>query len=101
MVKASVKGNGAGGGTEIKLNYDSVVSELDNVKQALGALSLPKVDGSAYGENKLNYTDQWLEREKGLDLTFSEYIEVVQKNIEDTISNVKTIKEQDEAIKRT
>lgn len=100
MVKASLKGN-AGGSTEIKLNYASVVSELDNVKQALTALTMPKVDEEAYGQNKLNYTDQWLDREKGLDLTFSEYIEVVQKNIEDTISNVRTIKEQDEAIRRT
>ncbi|ASN07408.1 hypothetical protein CFK40_14165 [Virgibacillus necropolis] len=90
----------SGGTAEIRLDYAAVMSELDKVKQALEALQLAQTSEGLYGQNNLNYTDQWLDRENRLHATFQQYIQIVQKNIEDTKANVTMLKNQDEAINR-
>ncbi|MBD1379640.1 YwqI/YxiC family protein [Metabacillus arenae] len=82
----------------IKLNHGQVMQQLDDVKRALDTLNLPAP--GALGQNKLNFTDGWLSREANLQKMVSEYMKVVQKNVEDTRSNVTSLKEQDEAVVR-
>ncbi|MBU5465787.1 YwqI/YxiC family protein [Virgibacillus sp. MSJ-26] len=90
-----------GGSSEIKLDYEHVISTLENAEQALPPLFLSNVYEGINGANKLEFIEQWLEREEGIRELLNQYIEIVEKNIEDTKANVKTIKEQDEAITRT
>jgi len=90
-----------GGSSEIKLDYEHVISTLENAEQALPSLFLSNVYEGINGANKLEFIEQWLEREEGIRELLNQYIEIVEKNIEDTKANVKTIKEQDEAITRT
>ncbi|AIF42594.1 MULTISPECIES: YwqI/YxiC family protein [Virgibacillus] len=99
-MKAHIETTG-GGASEIRLEIESVLSEIDDAKQALQEVQLTGASEDAYGKNRLNYTDQWLEREKNLEELLKQYMQVVEKNLADTVANVKTLKEQDEAIKRT
>lgn len=93
---------GAGGGSsEIKLNYEHVISTLENAEQALPPLFISNVFEGINGQNKLQFIEAWLEREEVIRNMLKEYVSIVEKNIVDTKDNVKTIKEQDEAITRT
>lgn len=94
-----VEGTG-GGGQEIKLEYNSVMSELGKAREKLLALTLPSPNEGSLGRNQLNYTDVWLERELNLNAILEIYIEAVNKNIEDTEANVTMLRDQDEAIQR-
>jgi Family of unknown function (DUF5344) len=85
---------------EIKLNYEAVMKELEEVKSALANVKLVTPNSSLLGKNKLDFTTYWLEREARIHQLINEYVEVVEKNIEDTKANVQSLKEQDEAITR-
>ncbi|TCP31224.1 hypothetical protein EV207_103107 [Scopulibacillus darangshiensis] len=84
--------------TEIKLKHDVVMSHLDKVKTTLGKLSLP--EPGSVGQNKLDFTEGWLEREAAIKKNVSEYMKVVEKNVEDTRASVDLLKRQDEAMVR-
>jgi hypothetical protein len=82
--------------TQIKLNHAEMMKQLDEIKRALDALVL---EGPAdVGQNKLDFTQKWQEREEMIHQFVSQYVTIVQKNVEDTRANVDSLKEQDEAI---
>ncbi|MCD7035551.1 YwqI/YxiC family protein [Metabacillus sp. GX 13764] len=83
---------------EIKLNHAEVTGQLNNMKNALNALKLPSPSESAIGQNMLDFTEAWLDREENIHQLLSMYITAVEKNIEDTQSNIDSLKKQDEAI---
>lgn len=85
--------------TTIQLNHKEVVAKLNEIRNAVEALSLKGPSAGSLGENKLDFTTKWLEREMSLHELVSQYKEAVLKNLEDTRDNVNTLKEQDEAIK--
>ncbi len=89
----------AGGGTEIKLHFHSVMAQLENARNCLSQLELPKPTDT-YGKNELKFTNEWLEREEMIHEFLFQYIETVEKNLADTRESVKKLKEQDEAIGR-
>jgi hypothetical protein len=82
--------------TQIKLNHAEMMKQLDEIKRALDALVL---EGPAdVGQNKLDFTQKWQEREEMIHQFVSQYVTIVHKNVEDTRANVDSLKEQDEAI---
>lgn len=83
---------------EIKLDHAQVTAQLNNVKSALLALKLPSPSPGAIGQNMLDFTDKWLEREEQIHKLLEMYITAVQKNVDDTQSNIDSLKKQDEAI---
>jgi hypothetical protein len=85
---------------EIKLNYDAVMKELNEVKSALANTTIALPQSSSLGQNRLDFTTYWLEREARIHQLINEYVAVVEKNVEDTKANVRSLKEQDEAIAR-
>ncbi len=84
----------------IKLNHAAVMKKLEQVSSTLQAVSLKSPPARALGRNNLDFTKKWLEREAEICNMVKQYKEAVRKNIEDTRSNVDTLKEQDEAIAR-
>lgn len=82
--------------TQIKLNHAEMIKQLDEIKRALDALVLDGPDD--VGQNKLDFTEKWLEREEMIQQFVSQYVTIVQKNVEDTRVNLDSLKEQDEAI---
>ncbi|KAB7705325.1 hypothetical protein F9802_14585 [Bacillus aerolatus] len=82
----------------IKLDHSAVVEQLEKVKTALNNIVLPEPSVESLGQNELDYTTKWKEREANIHKNILQYIEVVTKNIEDTRANVDLLKEQDEAI---
>jgi hypothetical protein len=85
---------------EIKLNYEAVMKELNEVKSALANVNIATPQSSNLGKNRMDFTTYWLEREARIHQLINEYVEVVEKNVEDTKVNVRSLKEQDEAITR-
>lgn len=90
-----------GGSTEIKLDYDQVINTLEKAEQALPPLFMTNVFGGINGQNKMAFIEEWLEREESIRELLKQYAGIVKKNIADTKDNVKTIKDQDEAMTRT
>nr|MDF9460303.1 YwqI/YxiC family protein [Bacillus pumilus] len=82
---------------QIKLNYQTVMNQLDEVSQAVEALMMKKARDKA-GENSLEFVTKWTAREAEVNEMVSNFKEALIKNVQDTRSNVKTLKEQDEAI---
>ncbi|WP_147534936.1 YwqI/YxiC family protein [Bacillus marasmi] len=82
----------------IQVKHNEVMKRLTKVKEALAALNLPNPNEQVLGNNKLDFTDLWTSRETAIASDIAAYIEIVAKNIEDTRSNVDSIKQQDEAI---
>ncbi|MEY8693949.1 YwqI/YxiC family protein [Bacillus safensis] len=82
---------------QIKLNYQTVMDKLDEVSQAVEALAMKKAADKA-GENRLEFVTKWTAREREVSEMVSSFKEALIKNVQDTRSNVKTLKEQDEAI---
>lgn len=85
---------------KIKLDYSEVTQQLNDMERALEALTLPSPPEDELGQNKLGFTDKWIEREEYIKLMVIDYKMAVQKNIEDTRANVTALKKQDEAIVR-
>ncbi|MGE6630522.1 YwqI/YxiC family protein [Bacillus sp. NPDC077027] len=82
---------------QIKLNYQVVMDKLDVVSQAVETLAMKKA-AEKVGENQLKFVSKWVEREAEIAEMVSDFRQALTKNIKDTRSNVKTLKEQDEAI---
>ncbi|WP_147535942.1 YwqI/YxiC family protein [Bacillus marasmi] len=82
----------------IQVKHDEVMKRLTKVKEALSALNLLNPNEQLLGNNKLDFTDRWTSRETTIAFDIASYIEIVAQNIEDTRSNVDSIKQQDEAI---
>lgn len=82
----------------IKLDYSEVIQQLNDVKQALSELHLPSPSEAELGQNQLTFTKEWLQREENLQKMVIQYMQAVQKNVEDTHANVDILKKQDEAI---
>ncbi|MEH3001180.1 YwqI/YxiC family protein [Bacillus pumilus] len=82
---------------QIKLNYQTVMNQLDEVSQAVEDLMMKKAADKA-GENSLEFVTKWTAREAEVNEMVSNFKEALIKNVQDTRSNVKTLKEQDEAI---
>ncbi|MDM5453780.1 YwqI/YxiC family protein [Peribacillus simplex] len=87
--------------TTIKLNHPAVTKQVDQVKKALGTVKLGNLPAGELGNNKLEFTSKWIDRETNLEKVFEQYIKIVQKNVEDTRANIDLLKEQDEAIAHT
>ncbi len=83
---------------KIKLDYDEVIQQLNDVERALEALTLPSPPEHELGQNQLGFTKEWLQREETIKNMVMGYIQAVQKNVEDTRANVAILKKQDEAI---
>lgn len=98
-MKAAYKAIGYGGGLEIKLKAYVVNAKLNLAQSKLSQLELPQPTQST-GRNSLKYTKEWREREKMIHQFLNQYIEAVDKNLRDTIENIRKLKEQDEAIGR-
>lgn len=83
----------------IKLNYEAVTKELNEADSALSSVKLVPASGDI-GRNRLDFTAYFLEREERIHQFINDYVQIVGKNIEDTKANVRSLKEQDEAITR-
>ncbi|WP_079708995.1 YwqI/YxiC family protein [Paraliobacillus ryukyuensis] len=86
-----------GGGMEIKLHFQTVMTQLEQAKTYLAQLELPKPTDT-YGRNELLFTEEWLEREALIHDFLLQYMDVVEKNLADTKENIRMLKEQDEVI---
>jgi len=84
----------------IKLNYEAVVKEINEADSALSSVKLTVPVSSDMGKNRLDFTAYFLEREKRIHQFMNDYVQIVGKNLEDTKANVRSLKEQDEAITR-
>ncbi|MBK5441500.1 MULTISPECIES: YwqI/YxiC family protein [Peribacillus] len=82
----------------IKLNHPAVTKQVNQVKTALGTVTLGNLPADELGKNKLEFTSKWIDREANLEKVFERYIKIVQKNVEDTQANIDLLKEQDDAI---
>lgn len=82
----------------IKLNYDFVMKALDQVQNTLDSVNIQGPSSSVLGQNKLDFTDKWLEREANIQKMVQQYVEVVCKNLDDTRANVELLQDQDEAM---
>ncbi|MFB5282125.1 YwqI/YxiC family protein [Peribacillus sp. Hz7] len=82
----------------IKLDYSEVIQQLNDVKKKLSELHLPSPSETELGQNQLTFTKEWLQREENLQKMVIQYMQAVQKNVEDTHANVDILKKQDEAI---
>ncbi|MFB8736223.1 YwqI/YxiC family protein [Bacillus sp. SL00103] len=76
---------------QIKLNYQTVMNQLDEVSQAVEALTMKKQRDKA-GENSLEFVTQWTAREAEVNEMVSSFKEALTKNVHDTRSNVKNLK---------
>ncbi|RID89382.1 hypothetical protein D1953_02115 [Peribacillus asahii] len=83
---------------KIKLDYSEVIQQLNDVKKQLSELHLPSPSETKLGQNQLTFTKEWLQREENLQKMVIQYMQAVQKNVEDTHANVDILKKQDEAI---
>ncbi|MFS0653913.1 YwqI/YxiC family protein [Bacillus sp. 179-C3.3 HS] len=83
--------------TQIKLNYKTVMEKLDEVSTAVDALTMKKAADKA-GQNNLDFVTEWTSREDKINNMVADFKKALTKNVSDTRSNVKTLKEQDEAI---
>jgi hypothetical protein len=52
--------------TTIQLNFQDVIKKLNEIKQEIEVLSLKEPSDGSLGENKLDFTAKWLEREAKL-----------------------------------
>jgi hypothetical protein len=84
----------------IKLNYVTVMKSLNDARYALETVNIQAPSSGSLGQNKLDFTERWLDREANIQKMVQQYVNVVQKNLEDTRANVELLKEQDEAMVR-
>jgi len=83
--------------TTIRLEFEKVMKELSEIEKTLSTINISSPQLSHLGNNQLDFTKAWLEREIKIEQLLTEYIQVVQKNVEDTKANIRLLKEQDEA----
>ncbi|MEE6133281.1 DUF5344 family protein [Priestia sp. GS2] len=86
-------------GNTIKLNYESVMNELNALKVAKDDIVVKEM--KSVGDNRLQITEMMKNQEMEIQQLMTNYIQLLTKQIEDTESNLKQLKEQDEMIARS
>lgn len=85
-------------GKTIKLNYESVMNELNALKAAKDNIVVKEM--KSVGDNRLEITDMMKNQEMEIQQLMTNYIQLLTKQIADTESNLKQLKAQDEMIAR-
>lgn len=86
-------------GNTIKLNYESVMNELNALKAAKDDTVVKEM--KSVGDNRLQITEMMKNQEMEIQQLMTNYIQLLTKQIADTESNLKQLKEQDEMIARS
>ncbi|MDT2047739.1 hypothetical protein CHN50_17490 [Priestia aryabhattai] len=86
-------------GNTIKLNYESVMNELNALKAAKDDIVVKEM--KSVGDNRLQITEMMKNQEMEIQQLMTNYIQLLTKQIADTESNLKQLKEQDEMIARS
>lgn len=86
-------------GNTIKLNYKSVMNELNALKAAKDDIVVKEM--KSVGDNRLQITEMMKNQEMEIQQLMTNYIQLLTKQIADTESNLKQLKEQDEMIARS
>ncbi|WP_163070774.1 DUF5344 family protein [Priestia flexa] len=85
-------------GKTIKLNYESVMNELNALKAAKDNIVVKEM--KSVGDNRLEITEMMKNQEMEIQQLMTNYIQLLTKQIADTESNLKQLKAQDEMIAR-
>ncbi|MCG7313140.1 YwqI/YxiC family protein [Priestia flexa] len=85
-------------GKTIKLNYESVMNELNALKAAKDNIVVKEM--KSVGDNRLEITEMMKNQEMEIQQLMTNYIQLLTKQIADTESNLKQLKEQDEMMAR-
>lgn len=75
-----------------------VVDRLNKTLNALNDISFSRPNYQLISKSKLEFTEEWFEREADLYSLFIQYKEIIRKNIEDAKLMVQLIPEQNESI---
>ncbi len=82
----------------IKLNYESVMNELNALKAAKDNIVVKEM--KSVGDNRLEITEMMKNQEMEIQQLMTNYIQLLTKQIADTESNLKQLKAQDEMMAR-
>ncbi|WHX80064.1 DUF5344 family protein [Priestia flexa] len=85
-------------GKTIKLNYESVMNELNALKAAKDNIVVKEM--KSVGDNRLEITEMMKNQEMEIQQLMTNYIQLLTKQIADTESNLKQLKAQDEMMAR-
>lgn len=85
-------------GKTIKLNYESVMNELNALKAAKDNIVVKEM--KSVGDNRLEITEMMKNQEMEIQQLMTNYIQLLTKQIVDTESNLKQLKAQDEMMAR-
>lgn len=85
-------------GKTIKLNYESVMNELNALKAAKDNIVVKEM--KSVGDNRLEITDMMKNQEMEIQQLVTNYVQLLTKQIADTESNLKQLKAQDEMMAR-
>ncbi|MCA1202304.1 DUF5344 family protein [Priestia flexa] len=85
-------------GKTIKLNYESVMNELNALKAAKDNIVVKEM--KSVGDNRLETTEMMKNQEMEIQQLMTNYIQLLTKQIADTESNLKQLKAQDEMMAR-
>ncbi|WP_241475350.1 DUF5344 family protein [Priestia flexa] len=85
-------------GKMIKLNYESVMNELNALKAAKDNIVVKEM--KSVGDNRLEITEMMKNQEMEIQQLMTNYIQLLTKQIADTESNLKQLKAQDEMMAR-
>jgi len=82
----------------IKLNYVPVTQQIKKVAAAKDNLELSPAGSDDVGKNTLQITEKWKQHEREIQELVTQYMQVLNKNIQDTQDSVELLKKQDESI---
>ncbi|WP_025909575.1 DUF5344 family protein [Priestia flexa] len=85
-------------GKTIKLNYESVMNELNALKAAKDNIVVKEM--KSVGDNCLEITEMMKNQEMEIQQLMTNYVQLLTKQIADTESNLKQLKAQDEMMAR-
>ncbi|AQX55538.1 DUF5344 family protein [Priestia flexa] len=85
-------------GKTIKLNYESVMNELNALKEAKDNIVVKEM--KSVGDNRLEITEMMKNQEMEIQQLMTNYVQLLTKQIADTESNLKQLKAQDEMMAR-
>ncbi|KSU86514.1 YwqI/YxiC family protein [Priestia flexa] len=85
-------------GKTIKLNYESVMNELNALKAAKDNIVVKEM--KSVGDNRLEITEMMKNQEMEIQQLMTNYVQLLTKQIADTESNLKQLKAQDEMMAR-
>lgn len=85
-------------GKTIKLNYESVMNEINALKAAKDNIVVKEM--KSVGDNRLEITEMMKNQEMEIQQLMTNYVQLLTKQIADTESNLKQLKAQDEMMAR-